>query len=81
MEDPKHIVYILKCKDGTLYTGYIVDLRRRKQMHVCGKRAKYTRGRGPFQVVYVERHSKRNIGLNNCHEEVSNNSFEINWKK
>lgn len=54
MEVSKHVVYILKCKDGTLYTGYTNDLDRRLQMHECGKGAKYTRGRGPFHVEFVE---------------------------
>ncbi|HLS23743.1 MAG TPA: GIY-YIG nuclease family protein [Pseudogracilibacillus sp.] len=49
-----HYVYILRCKDHTLYTGYTVDLKRRIQLHEAGKGAKYTRGRGPFQLVYVE---------------------------
>ncbi|NBJ70866.1 MULTISPECIES: GIY-YIG nuclease family protein [Clostridia] len=50
----KHTVYILRCKDRTLYTGYTNNLERRLKMHQEGKGAKYTRGRGPFQVVYVE---------------------------
>jgi len=43
-----HVVYILQCKDDTLYTGYTNDLRKRIAMHEQGKGAKYTRGRGPF---------------------------------
>lgn len=54
MTENKHFVYILKCKDKTLYTGYTNNLKRRIQMHEEGKGAKYTRGRGPFHVVYVE---------------------------
>jgi putative endonuclease len=49
-----HFVYILKCKDDTLYTGYTNDIKRRVRTHTEGKGAKYTRGRGPFQLVYVE---------------------------
>lgn len=55
MEDKQHLVYMLKCKDNTLYTGYTNDLEHRLRMHTEGKGAKYTRGRGPFQVVYTER--------------------------
>ena len=44
-------VYILKCSDGTLYTGITTDLDRRMQQHNSGKGAKYTRGRGPISVV------------------------------
>ncbi|MGM8365507.1 GIY-YIG nuclease family protein [Virgibacillus sp. W0181] len=55
MVNQEHIVYILKCKDHSLYTGYTNDLEKRLEMHEHGKGAKYTRGRGPFQVVYVEK--------------------------
>lgn len=54
MEDKEHLVYMLKCKDNTLYTGYTNNLPHRLKMHVEGKGAKYTRGRGPFEVVYTE---------------------------
>ena len=41
-------VYILQCRDGTLYTGITDDLQRRLRAHQEGKGAKYTRGRGPL---------------------------------
>ena len=47
-------VYILRCSDGTLYTGSTDDVARRVQMHNSGKGAKYTRGRTPVEVVYTE---------------------------
>ena len=47
-------VYILKCADGSLYTGITNDLDRRIAEHEAGQGAKYTRGRGPFQLVYNE---------------------------
>ncbi|HET7616085.1 MAG TPA: GIY-YIG nuclease family protein [Bacillales bacterium] len=47
----RHYVYTLKCKDGTYYTGYTNDLERRMKAHEDGKAAKYTRGRGPFDLV------------------------------
>lgn len=49
-----HTVYILECKDGTLYTGYTNHLARRLAMHESGKGAKYTRGRGPFSLRYYK---------------------------
>lgn len=49
-----HVVYILQCKDDTLYTGYTNDLRKRIAMHEQGKGAKYTRGRGPFILKSTE---------------------------
>lgn len=48
------VVYILECKDGSLYTGITDDLPRRLKAHREGKGAKYTRGRGPLLLRYVE---------------------------
>lgn len=50
----KWFVYMLRCGDGSLYTGIAVDVERRLQMHRSGKGAKYTRGRGPLELVYRE---------------------------
>ncbi len=47
-------LYILRCGDGTLYTGTTDDVDRRLAVHQSGKGAKYTRGRGPLEVVYRE---------------------------
>ena len=47
-------VYILRCSDGTLYTGSTDDVQRRLQVHNSGKGAKYTRSRRPVEVVYTE---------------------------
>ena len=48
------MLYILECGDGTYYTGITDDLPRRFQAHCAGKGAKYTRGRGPLTLRYVE---------------------------
>ncbi len=48
------IVYILECSDNTLYTGITTDIKRRMAEHENGTGAKYTKGRGPFKVVYSE---------------------------
>jgi len=48
------IVYILECSDNTLYTGITKDIERRMAEHENGTGAKYTKGRGPFKVVYSE---------------------------
>ena len=45
-------MYILRCADGTLYTGVTTDVQRRFNAHQSGKGAKYTRGRGPLELVY-----------------------------
>lgn len=47
-------VYMLRCKDGSLYTGWTNDLKHRLAMHSSGRGAKYTRGRGPLELVYSE---------------------------
>ena len=47
-------VYMLRCKDGSLYTGWTNDFGKRLEAHNSGKGAKYTRGRGPVEPVYLE---------------------------
>lgn len=47
-------LYILRCGDGSLYTGITTDLDKRLEAHRAGKGAKYTRGRGPLEIVYRE---------------------------
>ena len=47
-------LYILRCGDGSLYTGITVDVEKRLAVHRSGKGAKYTRGRGPLELVYRE---------------------------
>ena len=47
-------VYMLRCGDGSLYTGITDNVSRRLEAHRAGKGAKYTRGRGPLELVYQE---------------------------
>ena len=47
-------LYILRCRDDTLYTGITTDVEKRFEAHQTGRGAKYTRGRGPLQLVYRE---------------------------
>ena len=47
------IVYILKCSDGSLYTGITNNIANRVRAHQNGKGAKYTRGRGPFKIIFT----------------------------
>ncbi|MDG6986011.1 MAG: GIY-YIG nuclease family protein [Nitrososphaerota archaeon] len=51
---PRYWVYMLRCSDGTLYTGYTVDLDRRVASHGSGRGSKYTRSRLPVELVYSE---------------------------
>jgi putative endonuclease len=48
-------VYIVRCADGTLYTGWTTDLDRRLKAHNDGTGAKYTRSRRPVELVYQEK--------------------------
>lgn len=56
-------VYMLRCGDDTLYTGWTDDLEKRIDLHQKGKGAKYTRGRGPIRLV--------------CYEEVEDKSAAL----
>ena len=47
-------LYILRCRDGSLYTGITTNVEKRLEAHQSGKGAKYTRGRGPLELVYRE---------------------------
>ena len=50
----RYYTYILRCSDGTLYTGYAADPARRMQVHNAGRGAKYTRARLPVTLLYME---------------------------
>lgn len=52
-------VYILKCADDTLYTGWTVDLEKRVNTHNKGKASKYTRARLPVKLVYFEAYDNK----------------------
>ena len=56
-------VYILRCGDGTLYTGMARDPARRLEVHQAGRGAKYTRGRGPLELAYIEPQDGRSAAL------------------
>jgi putative endonuclease len=56
-------VYIIKCVDGSLYTGYTDDLQKRFEKHKIGKGSKYTRSHHPEKIVFFERHYKKIIAL------------------
>ena len=72
------IVYVLECADRTLYTGIKNNLQRRLQAHEKGKGAKYTRGRGPFSVLYTETHPTMNQAL---HREAQIKKFDPRSKR
>ena len=72
MKDEEQIwyLYILRCGDNTLYTGITVDVEKRFAAHSAGRGAKYTRGRGPLELVYRERCG--------THSDALKREYEIN---
>ena len=61
-------VYLLRCADGTLYTGYTDDPVRRTRVHNAGKGAKYTRARLPVELVYQEACADKSAALRREYE-------------
>lgn len=51
--------YMVKCSDGTLYTGWTTDLEQRMKAHNDGSGAKYTRSRRPVKLVYYEEYETK----------------------
>lgn len=58
-----YYVYMLKCADGSLYTGYTNDLQKRVGVHNSGRGAKYTKSRLPVRLVYSEEHESKSSAL------------------
>ena len=56
-------VYILRCADGSLYTGITKDVNRRCKQHNAGTASRYTRGRLPVSVVYQESQATQSLAL------------------
>ena len=56
-------VYILRCRDGSLYTGITVDLERRLAAHAAGTASRYTRSRLPVKVVHREPAASQGMAL------------------
>ncbi len=63
-----HFVYIVRCADGTLYTGYAGDPVRREQAHNAGRGARYTSGRRPVRLIYSEECASRGEALKREHQ-------------
>ena len=60
---PHYYVYILRCKDGSYYTGYAKDVEKRFKMHKKGRGAKYTRMHKPEELVYIEQFENRSEAM------------------
>ena len=63
-----HYIYIVKCSDGTLYTGYAKDIEQRIAKHNAGKGAKYTKVRLPVTLVYSEVFETKSAALKREYE-------------
>jgi predicted GIY-YIG superfamily endonuclease len=63
-----HFVYIVRCADGTLYTGYARDPRERERVHNSGRGARYTSGRRPVALVYSEAFRSLGAALRREHQ-------------
>ncbi len=81
-----HYTYMLKCKDDTYYTGYTNDLEKRFKAHNEGKGAKYTKGRGPVELVYYEEYEDKHTAMRREWEikqlsRSEKESMQAEWKK
>jgi len=56
-------VYLLRCADGSLYTGITKDVSRRCKQHDAGTASRYTRSRRPTRLVYQEAHASQGLAL------------------
>ena len=58
-----HYVYMVRCADDTLYTGWTTDIEKRIQAHNAKKGAKYTKSRTPVELYYYEEHETKSRAL------------------
>ena len=58
-----YFVYLIKCKDNTLYAGITTDVKRRFKEHSLGKGGAYTRARKVIRIIYTEKHKDRSSAL------------------
>ncbi len=57
------LVYMLRCRDGSLYTGITNDLPKRLKAHAAGKASRYTRSRLPVRLAYEEQQASKSAAL------------------
>jgi putative endonuclease len=58
-----YFIYIVRCDDNSLYTGYTTNIEERIKKHNAGKGARYTRGRTPVKLVYMEEVADKSAAL------------------
>lgn len=71
--------YIVKCRDGSLYTGWTNDLEKRVGDHNSGKGAKYTKSRRPVELLYYEGFPTKNEAMGREYE-IKQMSVKEKWK-
>ena len=59
----EHFMYVVKCADGTLYTGYAIDVEERVNTHNAGNGAKYTRSRRPVTLIAKARFNTKHDAM------------------
>ena len=64
----EHYIYIVRCKDGTLYTGYTNNVQARIEKHNAGKGAKYTKTRRPVVLLYQEGYETKSEAMKREYE-------------
>ncbi|AVO03109.1 MULTISPECIES: GIY-YIG nuclease family protein [Staphylococcus] len=64
----EHYIYIVRCKDDTLYTGYTNNVQARIEKHNAGKGAKYTKTRRPVVLVYQEGYETKSEAMKREYE-------------
>ncbi len=62
-QDAEWSLYMVRCRDGKLYTGIATDIERRIAEHRAGKGARYLRGRAPLKLVFKKRIGSRSLAL------------------
>jgi putative endonuclease len=62
-KDAEWYLYMVRCRDGKLYTGIATDIERRIAEHQAGKGAKYLRGRTPLKLVFKKKIGSRSLAL------------------
>ncbi len=68
MEEKKNYTYMVRCKDGSLYTGWTNNLEKRLQAHNEGSGAKYTKTRRPVELVYYEEYESKTQAMKREYE-------------
>ena len=59
MSEKRNVTYMLRCIDGTLYTGWKKNIEKSLEAHNAGKGGKYTRARTPVELVYLEEYETK----------------------